>query len=573
MTKIKALIFTIVFLFATTLSAQTVRNGSEIVRGSVTGGFFMCPETTAPTGIAGYDILYCDAASHQWKTINNAGTVTPFPSVTNQVTYSIPTNTDGVATNLSGIVCTPPATPGLFQIVYKPTTNTVVPSSCLQVGFIPDAAAGATVLYTDCFNPIYNPAAALSLPTPTTLNNSNCGTAIINSQSASSTITPVTWTISLNGATAGATAVIPAHAKCSLLVDQIASQQWDLDCVTIGVASGGSGIPYGAGAGAVNVMTVTTVPAVATNVAGTVVEVLPNLANTTTTPTLNVGGAGAMTILKQGSSGALIALAVGDYSVSAANIDYIFSSNGTNWVLLNPLTGQLGTNMYIDASGNLQCITSTSCSMGGTNSLGAVTTNNVRTSLVNAAGRNSNTVIEGGQDDSSGGDNILGVGIFRGGDQTAASGTGAAGSATFRPGLSTSTSGFMGLAWFEMGAFKGATITLWNVETITVATTATVSDAGSGATSVSCIALTVANPIRCAIGGVVPVNTDGTAVVGHTVCMSGTVNGQGHDSGGFAGCAVGTSIGIVYAITGTYNTPLGSTVTATGTLPLIMLKM
>ena len=77
---------------------------------------------------------------------------------------------------------------------------------------------------------IYNPAAALSLPTPTTLANANFFTVIKTSGGTASTLTPVTWTVSLNGATAGASAVLPAHNSCSVNVDQVASTQWDVNC-------------------------------------------------------------------------------------------------------------------------------------------------------------------------------------------------------------------------------------------------------------------------------------------------------------------------------------------------------
>lgn len=94
-----------------------------------------------------------------------------------------------------------------------------------------------------------------------------------------------------------------------------------------------------AGAGSVNVMTATLVPAAVTLTAGLRVEVLPNLANTTTTPTLNVNGLGAKTITKNGTA----ALAASDYTTTAiADFEY----DGTQWQLLNPQTVGAGTPAY-----------------------------------------------------------------------------------------------------------------------------------------------------------------------------------------------------------------------------------
>lgn len=95
-----------------------------------------------------------------------------------------------------------------------------------------------------------------------------------------------------------------------------------------------NGVPFGPGAGSVNAMTVTTTGP-ATNAAGTIVEVnLPNLANTTTA-TLAVNGLTALPIVKGPNQAALIAA---DYNTTT--VAY-FSSDGTNWQLLNPLNSLL----------------------------------------------------------------------------------------------------------------------------------------------------------------------------------------------------------------------------------------
>lgn len=104
--------------------------------------------------------------------------------------------------------------------------------------------------------------------------------------------------------------------------------------VSIG-ASDWSPNAYIAGAGSVNVMTATLVPAVTALTAGLRVQVLPNLANTTTTPTLNVNGLGAKTITKKGAA----ALAANDYTTTQiADFEY----DGTEWQLMNPQTVTAG---------------------------------------------------------------------------------------------------------------------------------------------------------------------------------------------------------------------------------------
>jgi hypothetical protein len=152
--------------------------------------------------------------------------------VTNQVAKGISANASGTSTVVDSTLCTPPAVAGQYTVGYFPTTNAAVAPSCPQVGLTVDQAAGSAVLETDNNNTIYGPAAALSLPTPTSLGNANFFTTFINNGSAS-TITPVTDTISKNGGTAGSSAIVDSHTKCSDLLDQVAPNQWDLDCVDI----------------------------------------------------------------------------------------------------------------------------------------------------------------------------------------------------------------------------------------------------------------------------------------------------------------------------------------------------
>jgi hypothetical protein len=95
------------------------------------------------------------------------------------------------------------------------------------------AGATDTVLYSDVNNiTIYtdNSGTALAGPTPTSLVNANAFTVEKNHSTGVVTFTPTTWTVSLSGATAGATATIQPQQTCSLFVDPITSTQWDLDC-------------------------------------------------------------------------------------------------------------------------------------------------------------------------------------------------------------------------------------------------------------------------------------------------------------------------------------------------------
>ncbi|HEV2118282.1 MAG TPA: hypothetical protein VGR48_19755 [Terriglobales bacterium] len=79
-----------------------------------------------------------------------------------------------------------------------------------------------------------------------------------------------------------------------------------------------------------------------------------------------------------------------------------------------------------------------------------------------------------------------------------------------------------------------------------------------------------ANTVQVVASGQTPVNSSNSATVGHTFCTE-SVAGQGSDSGGTSACALGTQIGIVAAVSGTYKLPDGTSFTASGTLPLIQI--
>jgi hypothetical protein len=150
-------------------------------------------------------------------------------NVTNQVRYAVSANASGTSTAVDSTVCTPPSTNGTWPIEYVVTTSAAGPPGCFQVGILPDAAGASAVTYADAAaGVLYNPASALSLPTPTTLGNANAGFVGINNGSAS-TVTPATFTIAKNGGTAGATASWDTHNRCSF-VTGIVTSQWNMDC-------------------------------------------------------------------------------------------------------------------------------------------------------------------------------------------------------------------------------------------------------------------------------------------------------------------------------------------------------
>jgi hypothetical protein len=330
------------------------------------------------------------------------------------------------------------------------------------------------------------------------------------------------------------------------------------------VGTGGGGIPFGPGAGSVNVMTVTSSTGGVTNATGQMVNVLTNLANTTTTPTLNADGAGAETILKLGSAGTLIALRAGDYGATAGAYYSTFYNNGTNWILLNPASGQIGVDMYFDASGNIQCNGAASCSIGSTNALGSIASGQYRGSISNT------TTVWGGYDQTTNGGSVGAALVLKGGDST---GTGAttAGSVLTRPGGVTSATGTPGIRWTADEYLAGATVTKWNLECESA--NITVADCAASSTSVLGIAYTTTNPVLVISEGNMFINASAAVTLGHTVC-TGSTGGQITDSGGLGACTLGQQVGVVVATSGTFELGVGGgTQAASTTLPLIHLQI
>ena len=78
------------------------------------------------------------------------------------------------------------------------------------------------------------------------------------------------------------------------------------------------------------------------------------------------------------------------------------------------------------------------------------------------------------------------------------------------------------------------------------------------------------NTVQVIASGQVPVNSSNPAAVGDTFCAGATA-GKGTDSGATTACALGTQIGIVAAVSGTYKLADGTSFTASTSLPLIQI--
>jgi hypothetical protein len=451
---------------------------------------------------------------------------------------------------------------GLWNLT---NTSSVVSSACgtahnISAPLVCAAASGSGTAYTCTTTPSFTPVD---------------GDIVLFQADVASGVAP---TLAVNGAAAaafykqGGTVAVESGffgigSDCLAEYD---GAHWQAQCPSVNTAASGSGIPYGAAAGSVNVMTVTTVPAVATNAAGTVVSVLTNLANTTTTPTLNVGGAGAQTILKQGSGSTLIALQANDYLAAAAATNYTFYSNGTNWILTNPQTAQAGTQCYWDTSGFLQSLTTNSCNGGGGVSLGNWTANNwlagssVQSPQFSAATVAGNVIFEGGQGSASTGGVTSGNATLTTGPLPGASGANVAGNVIIYPGQVSSAAGTQGILQISTGYFKGTTVTANNLECPLAATSMTVTDCPAYPTNVVGVAIgtVTATPITVQVDGQVLVNSSNTAVVGDTVCAGGTAS-KVTDNGNNGPCTSGIPFGVVISIT---------TNGASGTLPLVAIN-
>lgn len=129
---------------------------------------------------------------------------------------------------------TPPAVNGQYLCGYTVSASAAVDPTCPLVGFKGRAVTGTTatdtILYSDAGFPVNyqgSVAVAVTLPTGTTLGNSNFGTILDNNTSGSSTavtVTPTTWTV--NGSSSLA---IAQGQSCKFYADA-SGTNWDADC-------------------------------------------------------------------------------------------------------------------------------------------------------------------------------------------------------------------------------------------------------------------------------------------------------------------------------------------------------
>lgn len=151
----------------------------------------------------------------------------------------------GVSTTISG--ASPPAINGQYYNMYTVTASTPVAPAPTQVGLSSRAVTGTTstdtILYSDnASNVDYqgSVSVAVSLPTATTLGNSQLITVLNNNTTGSSTtvtVTPVTWTIN-----AASTLVIAQGQSCKIKVDA-AGGKWDAEC-TEGQLTAGANVTF-----------------------------------------------------------------------------------------------------------------------------------------------------------------------------------------------------------------------------------------------------------------------------------------------------------------------------------------
>ena len=137
--------------------------------------------------------------------------------------------------------CTPPAVNGVYQYIYNVTASAAVPPTCPLVGLVARDVTGTTdtIITADANGLVAytgSAAVATALPTPTTLLNANFFTVLLNNTTANVVVTPTTWAISINGATAGAggaAVTIAPHVRCAVSVDRTLATTWDFDCVSV----------------------------------------------------------------------------------------------------------------------------------------------------------------------------------------------------------------------------------------------------------------------------------------------------------------------------------------------------
>jgi hypothetical protein len=177
--------------------------------------------------------VLCQSSGSSYSALISAGSAV----ISGQTTGQIPlpgsgttiTNTLAAGTNRGTYVVSRPNT----------TQGTAAALVEAQDGACTRSVSGTTtdtVLYSDVLPcTIFHAradtnAVTETIPTPTTLNNSNAAFIYENDSNQTDTLTPTTWTIALGHSAAASTLNVPSNVKCTIQIDPSVSTTWDAVC-------------------------------------------------------------------------------------------------------------------------------------------------------------------------------------------------------------------------------------------------------------------------------------------------------------------------------------------------------
>ena len=270
-------------------------------------------------------------------------------------------------------------------------------------------------------------------------------------------------------------------------------------------------------------------------------------------------------------------------SLAGEGIQFAVSniSSSSSSTLLNLLAGTSGTTSEFSVNGT-----------GVVTTNGMVSTGNIKLAVGEFLESNSGTgnlglqcgqsgttaqtaclnTVQGADITGGGTTNTLGGHVLIRGGNNAGTGSGAsAGGVEIGAGQDSGASGepLQGLYAQFFSYIKGSTVTQWNIQCFSAAMTTADCGASPG-NWIGIAELVNPNTVQVIASGQAPVNSNNPAAVGDTFCV-GPAAGKGADSGGTTACALGSQIGIVAAVSGTYRLPDGTSFTASTTLPLIQI--
>lgn len=357
-----------------------------------------------------------------WLSSTGKKSISVVPTDCSGTGHAQKVNADGTVTCSADIDARVPAGPttpnGVTQYATsKPTGGVAGAMTYIIPGLAEVDSSPTTFLVTYCGNPlVYTGASAvtLTLPTASTLGNTQCVFSLTNNTTGTPsdiTVTPTTWSIvpsgfgtvhqgqtcfyAVNAATSGWTARCSDEAIIAGTNVTVSHGQYG---ITVN-SSGGASAWFGSGtdSGAADAYVVTS--AMSSYAAGNVQCFIAAHANATTTPTVNFNSLGIKTIVKLGG----IALGAGDISNSEPSC---LIYDGATFEILNPQsavgTGKavLATNPNIsspniitglqDTNGNpFLAVSPTGSAVDGVTITNGAT-GNPATVAVGASGSNSN---------------------------------------------------------------------------------------------------------------------------------------------------------------------------------------